>query len=54
MEPIIKKNKEEEICENCFYYSKRDTSCHINPPTHDSWPFVKLNDWCGKWEDREY
>ncbi len=26
----------------------------ISSPTHDSWPFVKLNDWCGKWEDVEY
>jgi len=42
-----------EICKNCrwFHEGQEYKECrHNSPDAQYSWPVVKLNDWCGKYE----
>lgn len=49
----------EATCQNCKFFNTTNNTCHRFPPSttgaeqiegNESWPLVKLSDWCGEFK----
>jgi hypothetical protein len=59
----MSEKKNNRLCENCcyfcheidaenrYYFDESTGQCRLAPPgEHFSWPRVRVNHWCGKWQ----